>query len=512
MSRLDNCLTAIVGDKLPIETARKTFFFLLGIAVMLIVIALPSPSPFYKGEEAIPLTANAKIVMAVLCFAVIQWMTEAIPFPATSLCLIVFLHILGVASFDKLVTLGFGNNVLLFLMGAMGLSAAMTSSGLARRFMLWMLTKVGRRTDRIVLAFIAIGTMTSMWVTDMAVAAMLLPLGVSILESSGCKPLQSNFGRALMIGIVWGALIGGTATPAGCGPNVLAMQYVRDMAHMDVSFAQWMAVGVPGAMIMVPLGWFCLMKLFPPEFREIPTSLESIRAELNALGGLNTKEIRTLVVFLTMVTLWLGGSNLEPYIGFKAPEGFVALLGFVLLFVPARLRRLEGSGQEHRLGRAGPHRGRHFRGHDARQHRRGPLAGLGNALRRRRTAPRPARPRRHRHGRTAQDFLLLQQRHRGRGHAPHHRPRHGHRHEPLDPRRSRRHRHQHGLHHGHVQPHQRHTLLFRVLPHLGIRQVRCRHDHHRHPRRDRISSHLRKIRQHEHLVTFYATTAYCHLP
>ena len=112
------------------------------------------------------------------------------------------------------------------------------------------------------------------------------------------------------------------------------MQYVRDMAHMDVSFAQWMAVGVPGAMIMVPLGWFCLMKLFPPEFREIPTSLESIRAELNALGGLNTKEIRTLVVFLTMVTLWLGGSNLEPYIGFKAPEGFVALLGFVLLFVP----------------------------------------------------------------------------------------------------------------------------------------------------------------------------------
>ena len=47
-------------------------------------------------------------------------MTEAIPFPATSLCLIVFLHIMGVASFDKLVTLGFGNNVLLFLMGAMG--------------------------------------------------------------------------------------------------------------------------------------------------------------------------------------------------------------------------------------------------------------------------------------------------------------------------------------------------------------------------------------------------------
>ena len=131
-----------------------------------------------------------------------------------------------------------------------------------------------------------------------------------------------------MIGIVWGSLIGGTATPAGCGANVLAMQYVRDIAQLDVSFAQWMAVGVPGALLMIPLGWFCLMKLFKPEFKEIPITLDSIKAELAALGGLKVKEIRTLVVFVTMVFLWLGGSNLEPYIGFKAPEAFV------LLFLP----------------------------------------------------------------------------------------------------------------------------------------------------------------------------------
>ena len=64
------------------------------------------------------------------------------------------------------------------------------------------------------------------------------------------------------------------------------------------------------------------MKLFKPEFKEIPITLDSIKAELAALGGLKVKEIRTLVVFVTMVFLWLGGSNLEPYIGFKAPESF----------------------------------------------------------------------------------------------------------------------------------------------------------------------------------------------
>ena len=316
------------------DNRRNVLIFFLALAVMAIIIVLPTPEPFYKGTEAIPLTAQGKIVMAALCFAVILWMTEAIPFPATALCLIVFLHILGVESFKNLVRLGFGNNVLLFLMGAMGLSAAMTSSGLARRFMLWMLTKVGRRTDHIVLAFIAIGALLSMWVTDMAVAAMLLPLGVSILKSSGCKPLESNFGRALMIGVVYGALIGGTATPAGCGPNVIAMQYVRDIAHLDVTFAQWMIVGVPGAMLMVPLGWFCLMKFFPPEFREIPTSLDSIRTELQELGGLSGKEIRTLLVFCIMVVLWLFGAYLTPLLGFKLPEAFEHLLGFVLLFLP----------------------------------------------------------------------------------------------------------------------------------------------------------------------------------
>ena len=119
--------------------------------------------------------------MGALCFAVIMWMTEAIPFPATSLSLIVLLHIMNIDGFGNLVKSGVGNQSIMFLMGAMGLSAAMTESGLARRFMLWMLTKVGRRTDRIILAFMLVGMLTSMWVTDMAVAAMLVPLGMSIL-------------------------------------------------------------------------------------------------------------------------------------------------------------------------------------------------------------------------------------------------------------------------------------------------------------------------------------------
>ena len=51
MSCLDTCLTRLCGDRVPLETARKTFFFLLGIAIMLLVIALPTPPPFYRGRK-----------------------------------------------------------------------------------------------------------------------------------------------------------------------------------------------------------------------------------------------------------------------------------------------------------------------------------------------------------------------------------------------------------------------------------------------------------------------------
>ena len=316
------------------QSIGKTMVFFAAIAVMLVIYFLPVPDPFLNGTDTIALTHKGKAVLAVLTYAVILWMTEAIPFPVTALTLVIILHMMGVGEFKKLVQVGFGNSVILFLMGAMGISAALTVSGIAKRVMLAVLACVGTRTDRILLAFIMMGTITSMWVTDMAVAAMLLPLGVSILQAAGCKPLESNFGRAIMIGIVWGALIGGTATPAGCGPNILAMEFVRKIAKMNITFGQWMMVGVPGALMMAPVGWYILMKVFPPEIKEIPTKMETIKNDLRNLGPLSRKEINTIIVFFLAVCLWLGGPFLEPIIKRPIPEDYVALTAFLLLFLP----------------------------------------------------------------------------------------------------------------------------------------------------------------------------------
>ena len=147
------------------------------------------------------------------------------------------------------------------------------------------------------LGFLVVGTFISMWITDMAVAAMLLPLGVGLLRDARLEPRQSNFGRALMIAAAFGPLIGGIATPAGTAANLVAIAQLKQLAGVDVSFMRWMAYGVPASLLMVPLAWRLLLWLFPPEIERLPIRTAKSRRRLPALGPLGRVERRTLSIF-----------------------------------------------------------------------------------------------------------------------------------------------------------------------------------------------------------------------
>jgi sodium-dependent dicarboxylate transporter 2/3/5 len=166
---------------------------------------------------------------------------------------------------------------------------------------------------------------------------MLLPIGVGILKDAGARPLQSNFGRALMISAAWGPLIGGIATPAGCGPNPLTMGFLRDLAGINFTFLDWTMLGFPAALLMIPFAWFILLKSFPLEEISISISEETYRARVRELGPLSKKEIFTIIIFFVTITLWI----LEPFI--KAWTGgavdyleisFVAFTCSCLFFLP----------------------------------------------------------------------------------------------------------------------------------------------------------------------------------
>tara|TARA_B100000686_G_scaffold321107_1_gene373438 strand:- start:2385 stop:3398 length:1014 start_codon:yes stop_codon:yes gene_type:complete len=175
-----------------------------------------------------------------------------------------------------------------------------------------------------------------MWITDMAVAALLLPLGVGVLRDAKLKPLESNFGRALMIACAFGPLIGGIGTPAGTGANLAAVGYLRELAGIEISFARWMAYGVPAALLMLPIAWQLLLRIFPPELERLPIADADISERIAALGKPTRLEVWTLIVFSTTILIWLSSPLLSEFTGGRVnpPPQAVALAGGLLLFLP----------------------------------------------------------------------------------------------------------------------------------------------------------------------------------
>ena len=314
----------------------KTSIFFTAIIIMTIVLLLPSPPSLERGGEAIALTFNGKATLALLIMAIILWVTEVIPFSITSLLVLVMIPILGIENFKETVRLGFGNPIIAFFIGVLTLSSAFTRSGLGKRLSYLIISIVGTSTRMVVLGFLIVGALLSMWVTDMAVAAILMPLGVSILKGAGVKPLKSNFGKALMIASAWGPLFGGIATPAGCGPNILAISFLRDLGNINIDFLDWMSLGLPASILMIPVGWIILIKMFPPEMKHLPFRREEIKEKLQDMGKFSRKELFTLIIFLVTITIWVISPLLKSLSegSIDIPMQAVALGGAILLFLP----------------------------------------------------------------------------------------------------------------------------------------------------------------------------------
>ena len=317
---------------------RKILYSIVALLAFLIVLVLPLPSSIQAGDgTVVALSPAGQASLAVLALAVILWMTEAIPFPVTGMIAIVLLTVTRAGEYRTLVKEGFGHDIVLFVLGVMIFSSAINRSGLLRRVTTYLLFHFGHSPKTFILAFLTVGALASMWISDMAVAAILLPVGVGILRQADLKKRESNFGRALMIACAWGPLVGGVSTPAGCGPNPLTIGYLRDLAGIDISFVTWMMLGVPAMVLMIPCAWLTLLRCFPLEPVNLSVSEEELKAKIAELGPFNAREGLSLTFLTLAVMLWVGKPLLDKWTGGATAYmsiSFVALLCSCLFFLP----------------------------------------------------------------------------------------------------------------------------------------------------------------------------------
>jgi len=301
------------------------------LAVVFIVVPLPDSVRHVGSAE---LTSQAQTALGILLFALVLWMTEAVPFHITGLLAVFLLAVLKVDSFSSVVQAGFGNHIFVFFIGVLVLSAFITNSGLGRRISVFLLSRTGNSTSLIILGFLIVGALLSMWITNMAVAAMLMPLGRAILQEEGVEPMKSKFGKALMIAAAWGPTVGGIATPSGAGPNPLAVGFLKQMAGVDITFAGWMVYGVPAAILLLIPAWLVLLLFFKPEMKHLKKTKAELREEFEQLPSMGREEKTTLVIFLLTVILWLTTPLFERWIGISIPISMPVLLTACLFFIP----------------------------------------------------------------------------------------------------------------------------------------------------------------------------------
>ncbi|HOZ72552.1 MAG TPA: DASS family sodium-coupled anion symporter [Spirochaetales bacterium] len=341
-------------------TVRNGVILAVALAIGLAVSLTPAPASLVSTivnavdpgtlKPSYPASAHSggpgMAALGVMAFALMLWITEALPFHITGLMAMIFLTLLKVGKYKEIISTGFGNDIVVFFIGVLVITAFITKSGLGKRISAFILSITGNSSRAILFGFLAAGAVLSMWITDMAVAAMLMPLARAILQEEGCKPKESNFGKALMISVAWGPLIGGIGTPAGTGANPIALQFLSNMAGIRLSFLDWMAYGVPSAILILPVAWATLLLFFPPEMKRLKVSRQQLKADLKAMPPMNREEKITLFVFAFTVLVWIATPLLEGPLGMVIEISMPALLAACLFFMPgmskARWKEIEG--------------------------------------------------------------------------------------------------------------------------------------------------------------------------
>ncbi|MEQ8934371.1 MAG: SLC13 family permease [Amphiplicatus sp.] len=260
---------------------------------------------------------------AITALTAFWWMTEALPIPATSIVPFALFPMAGVLD-ERQAAAAIGSYVIILLMASFMLSRALEKSGAHERLALYMIRLVGISGRRLVFGFMIASAALSMWISNTATALALSTMALAILA----RAENPRLAAPLLLGIAYAASLGGTGTLIGTPPNLIFADAYFKATGEEFTFVRWMAVGVPGVIIGVPL-----MALW------LTRSMGGVTAPmLKSPGPWRTEEIRTLTVFGLAVLAWITRS--EPFGGWggllgieAAGDSTVGVLAVVLMFL-----------------------------------------------------------------------------------------------------------------------------------------------------------------------------------
>jgi len=318
----------------PLETYQKVGR-ILGPVVFAVMLATD------QWQDA--MNPQAWRAAAVGLWMAIWWATEAIPVPVTAFLPLVIFEPLGIASIRD-AAVHYANPIIYLFLGGFLMALAIERWNLHRRIALAILDRTGTDGRRLIGGFMLVCALLSMWMTNTSTTMMLLPIVLSVIAvirdniPELSEKSRTDFQIAMLLGLAYSASIGGLATLVGTPPNALLIGYLAENYGIEISFAQWMMVGVPVTMVMLPIAWIALTRfLHPVNFPASDAVNDHLHKLREELGPMTTPERRVAVIFVLVIFSWMLRRPLTELLGITgvSDAGIVMTAGVILFLLPS---------------------------------------------------------------------------------------------------------------------------------------------------------------------------------
>lgn len=284
------------------------------------------------------ISEKADTVIAVALWMVIWWITEAVSISVTALLPLFLFPLFKVMPMDE-VGANYGSPIVFLFFGGFVLALALEKVNLHKRIALNIIKFTGTTPNKVILGFMIATAFMSMWISNTASAVVMLPIAMSVInllinDTDGFTKQDQNFALSVMLGIAFSANAGGIATIIGTPPNSILIGLLENEYNMEISFLNWLMVGLPFSVILIAIIYVVLIKLFPNKGLKFSASKTVIVEELNKLGKISSKERQVLITFAVIVSLWIFRTVINgvfPQLGLT--DTMISILGALALFV-----------------------------------------------------------------------------------------------------------------------------------------------------------------------------------
>ncbi|EHC9947527.1 DASS family sodium-coupled anion symporter [Staphylococcus pseudintermedius] len=327
----------------------KPLWFILSFVALIAVLLMPTPA-------SLPLMGKA--ALAILAFAVILWVTEAVTYPVSATIIVGLIILLlgfspvqnltqalgnpqsggavlkgddlfGTGNALKLAFSGFSTSAVALVAAALFLATAMQVTNLHKRLALLVLSFVGNKTKNIVIGAILVSIILAFFVPSAtARAGAVVPILLGMIAAFGATK-NSKLAALLIITAVQAVSIWNIGIKTAAAQNIVAINFINDQLGHDVSWGEWFLYAAPWSIIMSIVLYFVMLKVIPPEQDAIEGGTELVKQQLAELGPVKPTEWRLIIISLLLLVSWSTEKVLHPI-----DSSSITLIALAIMLTP----------------------------------------------------------------------------------------------------------------------------------------------------------------------------------